>query len=343
MTYLSSPTSSDVETFERQGFLGPLPAFMSSAAIDQIANNIYAMVRSRRDHPLYGRYSVRDWHLVSDEVLDLFTHPAIVDRLQSLAGPDLTLWRSKIFYKRPHDGPVGWHQEWGPFNGEEIGNDKPSLIPAKQDGSWWNLTVWIALSDVTTENGPMRFVRGSHRTRYPIEMVPMPDSEFWDDPFIGVSSVEEIVERASTSKLILDIDTSRLFDGVDTTQFDLPGVKTFVHKAMSDMKAARTVPFDESAADIVAMPMKKGEFVIFTERTMHGSLANYTDGERLAINGRVTMTDTQIYPFRYKGDYIDGSNINIREHRCILLSGRDRSGGFNQYRETPGAVVAAAS
>ena len=62
---------------------------------------------------------------------------------------------------------------------------------------------------------------------------------------------------------------------------------------------------------------------VFTERTMHGSPANISSRRRLAINGRITRADTIVYPGRLRENFIDGSNLDIRKHRCVLLSGQD--------------------
>ncbi|WP_425667283.1 hypothetical protein ACPUEJ_22840 [Vibrio tubiashii] len=77
--------------------------------------------------------------------------------------------------------------------------------------------------------------------------------------------------------------------------------------------------------------MKKGEFVILSERTMHGSLPNTSAIDRFTINLRVTTIDTEIYPFRHLGDFIDGSNIDITAHSSLLLSGKAPSKTRNIY------------
>ena len=68
--------------------------------------------------------------------------------------------------------------------------------------------------------------------------------------------------------------------------------------------------------------MKRGEFLIFTERTMHGSSPNTTGRPRLAVNARVTQASTVVYPQRFSMTPVDGSNLDIRYHRCIPV-GRD--------------------
>ncbi len=62
----------------------------------------------------------------------------------------LQIWAVDLFIKRPEPGPkanIGWHQD-GPF------------------APYWKgdiFTVWLALSDVSVDASPLRYVRGSHR------------------------------------------------------------------------------------------------------------------------------------------------------------------------------------
>jgi non-heme Fe2+,alpha-ketoglutarate-dependent halogenase len=330
----AAPTLSDEEAaaFHRDGFVGPFPRFAPVERLDAVATRLADIVEAKRSHPLYGRHSVRDFHLIDDDVRALFTHAAIVERLVPLLGADLVLWRTKIFHKAPGEGPLGWHQEWGAFNGEEIGNDVPGLRPSDAGSqSSWNLTVWIALDDITEFMGPLRFARGTHRRRFPVEMAPMAESEFWHDPLLGVDDVRVLVDRARNCSLVLDVDTSGVFDGIDPATLDLAAARRRLLDALSDQVGAVTCDFDSGREDIVALPMRKGDFVIFTERCMHGSGANLTDNRRLAINGRVTRADTIVYPGRLAGDFTDGSNLDISPHWCVLLSGEDRSAGLNHF------------
>jgi non-heme Fe2+,alpha-ketoglutarate-dependent halogenase len=326
-----SLSQDELAAFERDGFVGPFPTDLTSELIGNLREFFEEMATHQPAHPLYGRFSVRDWHLVDSRVGRMFTSPSIVDRLISIAGEDLVLWRSKLFHKRPGEAELGWHQEWGQFNGEEIGNDKPSLIPARTD-HWWNLTVWVALDDMTRENGALQFIRGSHKRRYPIEMVPMTGSAFFHDPFIGIDDPLMIADLASRSRLILDMDTAQIFEGVDTSTLTLDAARNAVANWLAQRKAAVTLPFKHDPRDLVTIFARAGDFVIFTERTMHGSLPNTTQRSRVAVNCRVTTTDSLIYPGRLRGDFIDGSNLNISGHECVLLSGKDLC-GQNVYRD----------
>ena len=75
-------------------------------------------------------------------------HPQILDMLEQLLGPDLILWITRVLCKPAAKGrEVPWHQ----------------------DGEYWPMrplatcSVWIALDPVSTANGCMRFIPGSHR------------------------------------------------------------------------------------------------------------------------------------------------------------------------------------
>jgi len=75
-------------------------------------------------------------------------NPQILDMLEQLVGPDLILWITRVLCKPASKGrEVPWHQ----------------------DGEYWPMrplatcSVWIALDPVSTANGCMRFIPGSHR------------------------------------------------------------------------------------------------------------------------------------------------------------------------------------
>ena len=73
--------------------------------------------------------------------------PLLLDAVESLHGPDILLWDSAYIIKEPRNTKyVAWHQYftyWG-LNSDEV------------------VTAWVALSDVTTENGCMKMLPRSH-------------------------------------------------------------------------------------------------------------------------------------------------------------------------------------
>jgi non-heme Fe2+,alpha-ketoglutarate-dependent halogenase len=94
---------------------------------------------------------------------------------------------------------------------------------------------------------------------------------------------------------------------------------------LSKLEGEVTVDFEPDPARLVEVPLKKGELVLFFERTMHGSGANRTDRGRVGVSCRVTHADTIVYPERMQGNYIDGMNLNIRDHKCVHLCGDYRN------------------
>lgn len=84
------------------------------------------------------------------EFMDVCRDPKILDIVEQLIGPDIVLWGCQAFCKPPGDGmEVPWHQ----------------------DGNYWPIrplatcTLWIAIDDSLVENGCLRVIPGSHRTR----------------------------------------------------------------------------------------------------------------------------------------------------------------------------------
>lgn len=309
----------EVESFWQNGFAGPFTLGLPADELEALSNRCERMVVERWQQPLYGRYALRDWHLVDEGLEQLFTQPAIVERVAQLLGPDLLLWRSKIFYKPPGADAIGWHQEWGLFDGEEIGNSTPSLEPPVFGEDIWDLTVWVALDDVTQENGPLQFAAGTNRTRVPWVKVPMTQSAFFEEPFKGLTK-EQIVARTRNSELVLDIDTDDWLDDFDVENASLAELTNYLHHRF-DQLSAKYTDFRPDPASVATMLMPRGSFVIFSERTMHGSPANNSDRRRTAVNCRITKADTLVYPGRLTGNLVDGSNLDISKHENLLVSG----------------------
>lgn len=308
------------ENFWRDGFIGPFPLDTDPSVIAELSERLASVVTERRHSPLYGRYAQRDWHLLDPALEELLTQDAIVGRVASVLGPDLLLWRSKIFQKAPGDSAIGWHQEWGDFDGEEIGNSVPALQPATREAGIWDVTVWIALDDVTEENGPLQFAPGSHTTKVPWRKVPMTQAAFFEEPFHGLD-VAEIVRRTRASELMLDIETSTWLDDFDGPA-ESADRQELIHHLLNHFNQLSAKLTEYHPERVVSLTMPAGHFVIFSERTMHGSPANESAYRRNAVNCRVTRSDTLVYPGRLTGDYVDGSNLDIRDHECVQVSGR---------------------
>jgi len=132
----------EIERYRRDGFLAPVTV-MSEDAARACRAELEAL--EARHGPL--NYKLKP-HLFTTLAARLVRHPAILDALESLVGPDLMLFDSAFIIKEPGDGKrVSWHQDltyWG-------------LEPAEV------VSIWLALSPATAESGAMRMLPGSHR------------------------------------------------------------------------------------------------------------------------------------------------------------------------------------
>lgn len=90
-------------------------------------------------------------------------------------------------------------------------------------------------------------------------------------------------------------------------------------------KAAYTLDFDETKEDCVLLPVKAGQFIIFTERCIHGSGPNTTDHHRLAFNMRVIPAHVPAYTNKksYRSVY-NGGKYNLDKWGVALLRGEDK-------------------
>ena len=86
-----------------------------------------------------------------------------------------------------------------------------------------------------------------------------------------------------------------------------------------------SLDFDPEASKIVTLPVKAGQFVIFTERCIHGSPPNTTNRHRLAFNIRVIPTNVPVYPDKekYRSVY-NGGKYYLKNWGVSVLRGEDR-------------------
>jgi ectoine hydroxylase-related dioxygenase (phytanoyl-CoA dioxygenase family) len=129
-------------------------SFLAGLPVDQRAWYVDGGVTARTvlrklDNPHHHREAVRE----------LARTPALVDAVEAMIGPGVSVYFSQIFFKPPEGGgPKPAHQDnyyFGP-------NDLEGVV-----------TAWVALDDATLENGCLYFGEGSNRGPvYPHEAPP---------------------------------------------------------------------------------------------------------------------------------------------------------------------------
>ena len=94
-------------------------------------------------------------HLENPRVMEVCSHPSIVDRVAQLLGSEgVRLFKSRFWVKRAETGkPTPWHQDIGVNNGGFLADGNP--VPT--------ITVWLAIDGATEQSGALKVVPGSHR------------------------------------------------------------------------------------------------------------------------------------------------------------------------------------
>lgn len=135
----------DVAAYRERGILFPYPALDAAG----VAAGLAALARiEAQPADLRRSLMVHKSHLVSATLDGITRSPEILDRVESLIGPDILVWGAGFFVKE---------------------GGSPSFVSWHQDATYWGLTpdgvvtAWVALKPSTVENGCMRVVPGTHK------------------------------------------------------------------------------------------------------------------------------------------------------------------------------------
>ena len=132
------------QRYARDGFVAPIDIFTADEITD-IRAEIEA-AESRWPNALDGA-GRNNGHLALP-VLDRIIHDSrILDAVEDVIGGDILVAGSTLFIKEPSSGGfISWHQD--------------ARYAGMEPHDW--VTGWVAISNVTEENGCMRMIPGSH-------------------------------------------------------------------------------------------------------------------------------------------------------------------------------------
>ncbi len=109
----------------------------------------------------------------------------------------------------------------------------------------------------------------------------------------------------------------------------LPGthdkIRTIIRGGDSQFYQSKfTLNYDINPKAIVHMPLKPGEFVIFSERVIHGSPGNNSDKRRMGINFRVVSPETTVYQNQKKHYALHlNTSWDLSNWGCMMIRGND--------------------
>lgn len=131
-----------LHNYQRDGYLAPISVISQSEAAEH-RNQLEAVEAEMGS--MHYQFKV---HTVMRSPYELATHPALLDVVEELLGPDILLYSTSFIIKEPHTKThVSWHQDltyWGLSSDEQV-------------------SAWVALSPATVKSGCMMMIPGSHK------------------------------------------------------------------------------------------------------------------------------------------------------------------------------------
>jgi hypothetical protein len=137
-------SEAQIAQYRRDGFVFPIQAFSREEALG-FRDRLEGFERA--DGRKFGKGHNFKPHLLFPWVDALVRHPAVLDPVEDLIGPDIRLFHFTIWPKSAGDPAyVSWHQDATYFG----------LEPAV------HVTAWVALTDAPAESGCMEVLPGTH-------------------------------------------------------------------------------------------------------------------------------------------------------------------------------------
>lgn len=278
-------TEADRATFERDGVLGPFAVMTPDEAAALAARVQAGFERGFEGGDVLGadfeatlrRHGAWDRQMAGmhqglrlPALREVLRRPAVADRLAGILGEDVICWRTQFFEKGPGAEGTFWHQA----STFRESSDAPKLAPTRPiDAPIAQLTVWMALTDVSVRTAAMRILPGSFADgrlerlyalamdELPLFLALLPPA--WLETCIAVN-------RHTTGNFVR---SQAAFEAA----LGLLGGSPFAGREVRDLE------------------MRAGQCVIFTSMNVHGAHGNTTaDRTRLAFVARCAASHVRV-------------------------------------------------
>jgi non-heme Fe2+,alpha-ketoglutarate-dependent halogenase len=134
-----------IDRYNENGYVSPVDVF-SREQSGQYLEQLESFEASQHQQLSKG-FNFKP-HLLFRWVDEIARHPAVLDAVEDIIGPNIRLFHLSVWPKNANDPAyINWHQDATYFG----------LEPSTQ------ITAWVALSDAPIEAGCMEVVPGSHR------------------------------------------------------------------------------------------------------------------------------------------------------------------------------------
>jgi len=173
-------TDRQIAQYHDDGFLSPIDVMREDEAITYRERFEVA----EQKYPEHAHAEKRNNAHLSYKCLDELAHHSIIlDAVEDLIGPDISLWATVLFIKEPQTSHyVSWHQD-----ATYMGMNKNDFV-----------TPWLALSPSNLETGCMSMIPGSHKNH-----IRPHDDTFAEDNILTRGQVVRDVDESQAVNLIL--------------------------------------------------------------------------------------------------------------------------------------------
>lgn len=142
-------SQSQVKEFYRRGFIDPINVW-DEDEMDAFKRYAFKNIISH-PHPHLDVPSEYYRHVDDGVVRDVVTKDRLVGMISDLLQSPAMIWSTKFWNKTPGQAEIPWHQHY-------------HHMPVQPQISF---TAWIAITEMTPENGCLELIPGSHKTAYP--------------------------------------------------------------------------------------------------------------------------------------------------------------------------------
>ncbi len=145
-------SAEEVAQYREQGYFGPFDLIERERAL-ALGRRLASRRRGFIDR-LRGR---NPWEGSLPELTRVGSQGELLDRVEALLGPNLVLWRTRVFVKAPGERRYPFHQDGAFWRLLDTETSPPSEA--------WHLglSAWIALDDTDLDNGCVEVIPGSHQ------------------------------------------------------------------------------------------------------------------------------------------------------------------------------------
>ena len=243
-------TETQVEAYRRDGYLFPVPAF-AAADIAPCKTRLDAIMAA--EGGVLTRRTNQKPHLLFPWLADIIRHPAIVDAIEDILGPDLLVWGSGFFHK-----PAG----------------DPAFVSWHQDSTYWGLsspdvcTAWVAFTPSTPLSGCMQVAPGTHL----VDQLPHRDTFHGSNLLTRGQEIAVDVDRSRAVDIVLQpgemsLHHVRLAHGSEPNRADHPRtgyairyIPTHVRQVVGERDSATLVRGTDTYGHFEAEPRPRTDF-----------------------------------------------------------------------------------